>query len=114
MKMCEKTIDFDEQFRDWDTKIERLDEIGHRLIEIEKEYDEKFKTTLQKAMEDEVDFKAIYGGNTEKTRKKYVDEQLYKLLNEKEELKLEKEDLNRRISYIKKWIELHTTLVKYQ
>lgn len=110
----EALFEFDKWFDDWDTRIIRLDKNTREIIKLEKEYDEKSKTILQKAIEDKVDFKAIYGGNTEKTRKQYVDEQLADLLNKKEELELQKSDDNRRISFIKKMITLHLELMKYQ
>jgi hypothetical protein len=46
-----------------------------------------------------VDFKELYGGNSEKTRKKYADEQLEPLINEIRELKLLKDDDRRWIDY---------------
>jgi len=101
-----------EDFKDYENRLDWLYKTTTRLMEIEREYDEKFPKLLQKAIEEGVDFKALYGGNTDKTRKKYVDEQLSELILEKERLKLFKEDDNRRIGLIKRLIDLKLQFVE--
>ena len=110
--MCE-TIDLMEEFKEYDERINWLKKTSARLMEIDREYDSKSTELLQKAIADNVDFKALYGGNTEKTRKKYVDDQLSELLLEKERLKLFKDDDNRRIPYLKRMIDMKTALIRY-
>ena len=106
-------IDLTKEFEEYDERITWLNKTTKRLIEIDREYEEKFPKILQSAVANDVDFKAIYGGNTDKTRKKYVDEQLSELLMEKERLKLFKEDDNRRISFLKRLIDMKIQLIKY-
>lgn len=101
-----------EDFDEYEERLDWIYKTSTRLMEIEREYDEKAPKILQKAIEDEVDFKALYGGNTEKTRKKYVDEQLAELMMEKERLKLFKEDDNRRIGLLKRVIDLKLNFVE--
>ena len=101
-----------EDFDEYEERLNWLYKTSTRLMEIEREYDKKSTEVLQKAIADEVDFKALYGGNSEKTRKKYVDEQLSELLMEKERLKLFKEDDNRRIGLIKRVIDLKLNFVQ--
>ena len=102
-----------QDFNEYDELINWLNLTSRRIVEIEREYKEKSKTVLQKAVEDGVDFKAIYGGNSEKTRRQYVDEQLSDLVIEKQELKLLKEDDLRRIEFLKRMIDMKIELVKY-
>ena len=101
-----------EDFDEYEERLNWLYKTSTRLMEIEREYDKKSTEVLQKAIADEVDFKALYGGNSEKTRKKYVDEQLSELPMEKERLKLFKEDDNRRIGLIKRVIDLKLNFVQ--
>lgn len=101
-----------EDFDEYEERLNWLYKTSTRLMEIEREYDKKSTEVLQKAIADEVDFKALYGGNSEKTRKKYVDEQLSELLIEKERLKLFKEDDNRRIGLIKRVIDLKLNFIE--
>lgn len=106
-------IDLTEEFKEYDERLNWLQKTSQRLMEIRMEYEEKSPKILQEAIEKGVDFKALYGGNTDKTRKKYVDDQLIDLLLEKEKLKLFKEDDNRRISYLKRMIDMKIEMIKY-
>ena len=106
-------IDLTEEFKEYDERLNWLQKTSQRLMEITREYEKKSPKILQEAIEKGVDFKALYGGNTEKTRKKYVDDQLIDLLLEKEKLKLFKEDDNRRISYLKRMIDMKIEMIKY-
>ena len=105
--------EINEDLADYENRLDWLEKTSARLVEIGREYEEKFPILLQKAIEDGVDFKAMYGGNTEKTRKKYVDEQLSELIMEKERLKLFKEDDLRRIGFLKRVIDMKIQLLKY-
>ena len=108
-----KTINLEIYFKEYDERLDWLKETSARLVEINREYEEKFPKLLQKAIEDNVDFKALYGGNTEKTRKKYVDEQLSELILEKEKLELFKSDDIRRVEFLKKIIDMDIALLKF-
>lgn len=112
------SVDLVKYFSDWDNLITNQNTISKRLIKIEDEYKEKSEKLLSKARkikdETEVDIiKDKYGGNNDKTRKQYIKESLIDLSNEKQELTLQKEDNARRISYLKKLIDLHIELIKY-
>lgn len=107
-------IDLTEDFKEYDERITWLKKTSERLMEIDREYEEKSPKILQDAIANDVDFKALYGGNTEKTRKKYVDDQLSELLMEKERLKLFKEDDNRRLGFLKRMIDMKIALIKYE
>ena len=107
-------INLEEDFKEYDERLNWIKKTSERLMEIDKEYEEKSPKILQKAIEDGVDFKALYGGNTEKTRRKYVDEQLSSLISEKERLKLFKEDDGRRVSFLKRMIDMKIALIKYE
>ena len=107
-------IDLTENFKEYDERITWLKQTSERLMEIDREYEEKSPKILQDAIANDVDFKALYGGNTDKTRKKYVDDQLSELLMEKERLKLFKDDDNRRLGFLKRMIDMKIALIKYE
>ena len=111
------TVPFDEEldlhsdFIEWDNLNYWLSKTTRRLTQIEEIYQEEFKIELAQAMEEKIDFKKIYGGNTEKTRKKYVDEQLSDLINEKKELKALQSDDIRRIEFLKRLIQMKLKVI---
>ena len=107
----EKPLDLHTDIQDYEDRLNWLKKTSKRLIEIEEIYKEEFKIELAQAIEEGIDFKKIYGGNTEKTRKQYVDEQLQNLLDEKRELKQYKEDDLRRIELLKRVIDIKTKLM---
>ena len=112
------SVDLVKYFSDWDNLITNQNTISRRLIKIEDEYKEKSEELLSKARKtkDETGVDIIkdkYGGNNDKTRRQYIKESLIDLSNEKQELTLQKEDNARRISYLKKLIDLHIELIKY-
>ena len=104
-------LNLHEDFVEWDERISWLDATSRRLTEISNEYNEKSPKILQEAIENGFDFKAVYGGNTEKTRRQYVDDSLHDLLSEKAELKhLQADDL-RRIEFLKKLISMKIKII---
>lgn len=107
------TVDLSEDFKEWDNVIKRLNKNGRRLVEIKETYQLESVRILEEAREIKVDFKALYGGNNEKTRKQYVDEQLSDLLDEKKELELRNADDNRKISYLTRLIDMKIELIKF-
>lgn len=108
------TVDLTEDFKEWNKIITRLNKNGRRLIEIKETYQLESVRILEEAREIKVDFKALYGGNNEKTRKQYVDEQLSDLLDEKKELELRNADDNRKISYLTRLIDMKIELIKFK
>ena len=108
------TVDLSEDFKEWNKIITRLNKNGRRLVEIKETYQLESVRILEEAREIKVDFKALYGGNNEKTRKQYVDEQLSDLLDEKKELELRNADDNRKISYLTRLIDMKIELIKFK
>lgn len=114
----EKPLNLHEDFEKWDKIITRLDKNSRRLLEIDEEYVQKSDEILAYAKkikeEDEIDvIKNRYGGNNDKTRKRYVEENLTELIGEKNELEFSKADDNRRISFLKRLIDMKIELIKY-
>ena len=114
----DNTINMYYDFIQWDTLINRINKISRRLIEIEEEYETKSEQLLSEARtikdNDGKDIiKEKYGGNNDKTRKKYIEEQLSELIDEKQELKLQKDEDNRRISFLKRLITMKIELLRY-
>lgn len=107
------SIDLVENFSEWDEIITRLDKTNRRLVEIEETYQSESDRILAEARETEVDFKALYGANNKDVRQQYADEQLSDLLEEKKELEFTKADDNRRISFLKRLIDMKIQLIKY-
>ena len=107
------SVDLVKDFSDWDEIITRLDKTNRRLVEIKETYQLESDRILEEARELHVNFKEIYGANNKDTRKQYVDEQLSDLLEEKKELEFTKADDNRKISYIKRLIDMKIELIKY-
>ena len=112
LKMEREPASIADFFDEWNALIKKIDENSRKIFEIDEQYKELSKTVLQEAIEKDVDFKAIYGGNTEKTRKQYVDEQLKSLLDEKKDLEFEKSDGLRRIDYIKSLMKMQGVLIE--
>ena len=113
-----KVIPFDEQYEthndliEYDDILHWMSKTNQRLTEIDEIYKEEFKVELANAIETGVDFKKIYGGNTEKTRKQYVDEQLSDLLDEKKMLKAYQSDDNRKLDFLKLLIQFKIKMVE--
>jgi len=107
----ERPFNLQNDFKEWDNLINWLNKTGRRITKIDEIYAEESKLVLRDAIENGVDFKALYGGNTEKTRRQYVDEQLADLLNEKKELKALQSDDLRRVEYLKRLIDMKVKLI---
>lgn len=113
------TVDLTEDFKEWNKIITRLNKNGRRLIEIKETYETESEKILNNARqikeETEKDIiKEKYGGNNDKIRKKYVEEQLSDLLDEKKELELRNADDNRKISYLTRLIDMKIELIKFK
>ena len=107
----EKPLDLHKDFSEYDECINSIDTDSKRLLEIEEEYKSESDRILKEARETEVDFKALYGGNNASTRKQYVDEQLYDLIEEKNDLKFKVDDNLRRIAFLKRMIDMKIKLI---
>ena len=104
---------------EWNRILNRLSKSTRRLVEIKEEYKNKSDEILAKARkikEDEnIDIiKDKYGGNNDKTRKKYVEEELSDLINERQELDFQVAEDNRRIVYLKELIRTKRMILQAQ
>ena len=107
-------LDLMKDFAEYDELITKMDKDARRRDEIEKEYFNKSNEIIQKAIDENFDFKAVYGGNTKDTRQKYADEQLSDLVTERQELKFSKEEDARKLGYIKRLIDMKIQLIRYE
>lgn len=107
----EKPLDLHKDFSEYDECINSIDTDSRRLLEIKEEYQSESDRILEEARETGVDFKALYGGNNASTRKQYVDEQLYDLVEEKNELKFKVDDNLRRIGFLQRMIDMKIKLI---
>ena len=104
---------------EWNRILKRLNKSTRRLATIKEEYKNKSDEILAKARkikEDEnIDIiKDKYGGNNDKTRKKYVEEELSDLINERQELDFQVAEDNRRIVYLKELIRTKRMILQAQ
>lgn len=107
-------LDLMGDFAEYDELISKMNKDARRRDEIEKEYFTKSNEIIQKALEDNFDFKGVYGGNTKETRQKYADEQLTELVTERQELKYAKDEDARRLGFLKRLIDMKIQLIKYE
>ena len=115
----EKPLNLHEDFQEWENLIERINKNSRRLVEIDEEYNEKSEKILAEArkIKEETDVDVIkdkFGGNNDKTRKAYVKEELSDLLEEKKELTFLKDEDNRKISFLKRLIDMKIEMIKYE
>ena len=107
-------LDLYSTFQEYDELISKMNKDARRRVEIEEEYFNKSNEIIQKAINENFDFKVVYGGNTKDTRQKYADEQLSDLVTERQELKFSKEEDARKLGYIKRLIDMKIQLIKYE
>ena len=107
----DEELNLHEDFVEYDNILHWISQTNKRLTEIDEIYQEQFKIELANAIETGVDFKKIYGGNTKKTRKQYVDEQLAYLIDEKKMLKAYQSDDLRRIEFLKRLIDMKIKII---
>jgi len=96
---------------EWNGLLTWLSKSNRRIYEIKEEYkveSDKILAEARRIKEDPDDGRDIikekYGGNNDKTRKQYVDEQLVDLINEKRDLEFHVAEDSRRISFLKELI----------
>lgn len=104
---------------EWDKLNTSLKNSNRRLAEIKEEYSTTSEQLLKDARQvleetGEDIIKARYGGNNDKTRKKYVQDSLMNLTNEKKELEFCVSEYNRRISYLKELIRTKRLLMEVE
>ena len=96
---------------EWNGLLTWLSKSNRRIYEIKEEYkveSDKILAEARRIKEDPDDGRDIikekYGGNNDKTRKQYVDEQLVDLINEKQDLEFHVAEDVRRIAFLKELI----------
>ena len=104
---------------EWNRILKRLNKSTRRLATIKEEYKNKSDEILAKARkikeDEDIDIiKDKYGGNNDKTRKKYVEEELSDLINERKELDFQIAEDNRRIVYLKELIRTKRMILQAQ
>ena len=104
---------------EWNRILKRLNKSTRRLATIKEEYKNKSDEILAKARKIKEDknidiIKDKYGGNNDKTRKKYVEEELSDLINERQELDFQVAEDNRRIVYLKELIRTKRMILQVQ
>lgn len=113
-KLESKPLDLHSDFQEYDELISKMNKDARRRVEIEEEYFNKSNEIIQKAINENFDFKAVYGGNTKETRQKYADEQLQELVTERQELKYSKDEDARKLSFLKRLIDMKIQLIRYE
>ena len=102
--------DIEHDLAEWNELLTWLSKSNRRIYEIKEEYKAESDKILAEARklkeaEDGRDIiKEKYGGNNDKTRKQYVEEQLTSLIDEKRDLEFHVAEDNKRISFLKELI----------
>ena len=111
-------IDLHKDFTEYEELITNMNEDARELVQKETEYAEKSDALLKLAAHikeengDDI-IKQKYGGNNDKTRKKYVEDELKDFADDIQELKFKKGEYNRRLGFIKRLIDMKISLIKY-
>lgn len=111
-------IDLHKDFTEYGELIDNINQTARELVQKETEYAEKGDAILKLAAHikeengDDI-IKQKYGGNNDKTRKKYVEDELKAFADDIQELKFKKEEYNRRLGFIKRLIDMKTAMIKY-
>lgn len=96
----------EEYFTEWEQNITELDNKAKQLIDIKETYNQ-----LEQKILEETDFKELYGANNQKIRDNHVKNELKDIVDEKHDLKLRIEYLQRRIDFIKTLMNMQRTLI---
>ena len=83
---------------EWDKAIKELSQKEKKLLHVKDEYSQK-KFNIKYV--DVIDFKKLYGRANDDTREHHIKITLKELIDEKNELELRVDYLNRRISFLK-------------
>lgn len=102
--------------REWSNIIDRLSEAEKELYSKKESYEKESESLLEdaaalKAATGEDIIKAKYGGNNEKTRRKYVKDSLLDKKLEIKQLEFKLDYYKRRISYLKGLVTVKTALL---
>lgn len=108
---AEEELNLFDDFKEWNILIGNLNKNTRRLVELEEIIPRETDRIIAEAIENKVDFKALYGSNTKEVRQRYAEDEIADLIAEKQELKLANNEDSRRISFLKKLIEMKTKLI---
>ena len=116
--VTDEELDLYNDFTEYEELIDNINKTARELVQKETEYAEKGDALLKlaaymkKENGDDI-IKEKYGGNNDKTRKKYVEDELKAFAEDIQELKFKKEEYNRRLGFIKRLIDMKTAMIKY-
>ena len=116
--VTDEELDLYNDFTEYEELIDNINQTARELVQKETEYAEKGDAILKlaayikKENGDDI-IKQKYGGNNDKTRKKYVEDELKAFADDIQELKFKKEEYNRRLGFIKRLIDMKTAMIKY-
>ena len=118
LETVERPLDLHKDFKDYDKLISTMNKQARLLVETETKRQVESDNLLANArkIKDETGkdiIKEKYGANNDKIRKQYVDETLKSLADEIQELKFQKDENNRQLSFIKRLIDMKINLIKY-
>lgn len=116
--VTDEELDLYNDFTEYEELIDNINQTARELVQKETEYAEKGDAILKLAAyikEENGDdiIKQKYGGNNDKTRKKYVEDELKLFAEDIQELKFKKEEYNRRLGFLKRLIDMKTAMIKY-
>lgn len=124
-ELCEKlnepfkpkeTKSIEDYFNEWNNCIEELTEKEREKINLKESFsklEEKILADAKKIKDEtgEDIIKAKYGGNNDKTRKKYVEDELKEEKDKKNDLTLRIDYLKRRIDFLKELMRIEGILI---
>ena len=105
-----KTID--EWFDEWNNNIIELSEKEVELLNLKEQFNEQeFEIVF---VNDDVDFKALYGSTSEKVRKQHAAKELQAVSDAIHDLEISISYLKRRMDYIKHLMKMQSDLMNYE
>lgn len=116
VKPKDELLTIDDYFKEWEMNINELNDKKKDIMDLKGTYAKLEGKLLAEAKEindktGEDIIKAKYGGNSDKTRKKYTDEELKEEKQQIKDLELRIEHLTRRNQYICEMMAMQRTLI---
>ena len=117
LDIVERPLDLHIDFTEYEVLNDKMNNIARLLVKTETKYQKEADELLAKAKDHKAEtgediIKNKYGGNNDKTRKKYVDETLQSLADEIQEIKFQRDETARSISFIKRLIDMKIQLLR--
>lgn len=116
--MESKPLDLHTDFTRYEELITKINANARLLVKTETKYEKESDELLSNASKHKTEtgediIKQKYGGNNDKTRKKYVEETLSDLADEIQEIKFKKDEYNRELRFIERLIDMKIQLIRY-